>query len=530
MKGSAPGNGSSGFIGRRRIDGGVPSHVERAFHAVTGATRPLRKLVRARPLAGTAIVAAVLIAASVSVSYTSAPPTPSVPGSPLPGGLPKLICDPDCNSEIRPGPAQVNEVDIQVNPANPQNIVAAANDYAQPSGAHWVGYYWSRDGGKTWGQDLLPGYPGSRSVTTLSGMGASGDPALAFDSRGSAYLAGIAFTVVPLPGPNPGRDSVVFVAKSSDGGETYSQIVVVARAVTKFSFHDKEWITVDPTNDYVYVVWVRFNALLVGEMVFSRSTNGGLTWSSPKIISNATTGEFQVQGAYPVVTADGILHITWVDFQTHRVRYVRSTDHGATFSAPVDIGSVSEPPSPLPNSNYRTALLPQSAADTGFSQWQGSIYVAWNDYRNNDTDVYLTYSRDGGNTWSGESRVNTNPLGDGTDQFMPDIAVTPQGYVVLIWYDRRDDPENTLVRPYFAISVDGGLNWTDFPVGPPFNGDHGGASFLSGENHLLGDYIGISATTTFCALAWADTRNGSEEQPDSDIYGARVAIEEGPVS
>jgi hypothetical protein len=510
--------------------GGVPGLVERAVHLTARGTRPLRKLLRAKPLWGAAIVALVLIAGSVTVTYTTAPPGNDEPTSPLPGGLPQVICDPDCNQEIRPGPAQVNEVDLQVNPVDPNNVVAAANDYAQPSGAHWVGYYWSRDGGRTWGQNLLPGYPGSRALTTLSGMGASGDPALAFDTRGNVYLAGIAFTVVPVPGPNPGRDSVIFVAKSADGGETYSQVVVVARAITKFSFHDKEWVTVDPTNDYVYVVWVRFNAALVGEMVFSRSTNGGLTWSAPRIISDATTGEFQVQGAYPMVTADGILHITWVDFQTNQVRYVRSTDHGATFSDPVDIATANEPPSPLPNANYRTALLPQGAVDTGYSQYQGSLYVAWNDYRNDDTDIYLTISRDGGDTWSQERRVNTNLLGDGTDQFMPDIAVTPQGYVVMIWYDRRDDPNNTLVRPYFAISTDGGENWTDFGVGPPFNGDHGGTSFLSGESHLIGDYIGIGTSDTYCALAWADTRHGTASQPNSDIFGARVQIEQGPVS
>lgn len=507
----------------------MASVIERAIELTARTTRPLRDLLRSKPLWGAAVVALLLIAATVTVTYTAAPPPHGKPNSPLPGGLPELICDPDCNAEVRPGPAQVNEVDVQVNPVDPNNVVAAANDYAQPSGAHWVGYYWSRDGGKTWGQNLMPGYPGSRTPTTLSGMGGSGDPAIAFDSHGNVYLAGIAFAVSPVPGPNPGRDSIVFVAKSADGGETYSPITVVARAISKFTFHDKEWIAVDPTNDYVYVVWVRFNAGGIGEMVFSRSTNGALTWSTPRIISNATTGEFQVQGAYPVVTADGILHITWVDFQTNKIRYVRSTDHGSSFSAPVDIGDVDEPPSPLPNANYRSALLPQTAADTGFSQWQGSIYVAWNDYRNGDTDVYMTYSRDGGNTWADEFRVNQNPLGDGSDQFMPDVAVTPQGYVVLLWYDRRDDPNNTLVRPYFAISVDGGGNWSEMAVGPPFDGNNGGTSFLSGESHLIGDYIGISASEKYCALTWADTRNGTPTTPNSDIYGARVRIEEGPI-
>lgn len=487
-----------------------------------GATKPARFLLRAKPAVAALVIVAVLLVGTVTLTLATV--KPPAKGSPLnlPAGLPKVVCDPICDMEIRPGPEQVNEVDIAVNPTNPLNIVAAANDYAQPSGAHWVGAYWSHDGGKTWDQQLLPGFPGSREISTLTGMGASGDPALAFDTKGNVYLAGIAFAVSPVPGPNPGRDSIVFVAKSADGGKTYPQITTVARSISKFTFHDKEWIGTDPTNDYVYVVWTRFNAGAVGEMVFARSTNGGLTWSVPRILSNATTGEFQVQGAYPMVTADGILHITWIDFQTNRLRYVRSTDHGASFSDPVDIASVTALPGRLPNANFRAATLPQGAADIGYSEYQGSLYLTWNDHRNNDSDVYLTFSRDGGNTWSEERRVNTDPVGNGKDQFMPDIAVTEQGYVILVWYDRRDDPNNTVIRPYFAISTDGGLNFTEMPVGVTFDGNNGGTSFLSSEPHLIGDYIGIASSPTIAYLAWADTRHGTPSDSNSDIYGTRV--------
>jgi hypothetical protein len=486
------------------------------------AARPFKRLLAFPPAIAALIVALVIIGGTATYTLSATGPrTPPGTGG-LPPGLPRLVCDPTCDMEIRLGPEQVNEVDLQVNPGNPLNIVAAANDYAQPSGAHWVGAYWSKDGGKSWGARLLPGYPGSREISTLSGMGGSGDPALAFDSGGNVYLAGIAFAVSPVPGPNPGRDSIVFVAKSTDGGETYPQITVVARAISRFTFHDKEWIAVDPINDYVYVVWVRFNAAAVAEMVASRSTDGGRSWSAPRIISDATTGEFQIQGAYPMVTADGTLHVTWADFQNRQFRYVRSTDHGATFSSPVDIANFTDLPNPLPNSQFRSALLPQGAPDVGYSEYLGSLYLMWNDYRNGDSDVYLVYSRDGGVNWSEAVRVNTNPLGDGTDQFMPDIAVTPQGYVIAEWYDRRDDPNNTLIRPYFGISTDGGRTFADLAVGPAFNGDYGGTSFLSGENHLIGDYIGISSDASTAFLAWADTRNGSPSARDSDIFGARV--------
>ncbi len=484
--------------------------------------RAFRRLAGSPPLLAALLVTLIIIAGTATYTLSTQTPHPSTQPNGLAAGLPKVLCDPQCDMEIRIGPEQVNEVDLQVNPTNAQNIVSAANDYAQPSGAHWVGAYWSKDGGKTWGAKLLPGYPGSREVSTLTGMGASGDPAIAFDSNGNVYLAGIAFAVSPVPGPNPGRDSIVFVAKSADGGETYSQIGVVARSVSRFTFHDKEWIAVDPTNNYVYMVWVRFNAGAIAEMVFSRSTDGGLRWSVPKIISDATTGEFQIQGAYPVVTADGNLHITWADFQTSQFRYVRSTDHGGTFTSPIDIGNFTDLPNPLPNAQFRSALLPQTAADTGYSEHLGSIYLAWNDYRNGDSDIFLESSRDGGATWSNATRVNTNPKGDGTDQFMPDIAVTAEGYVILEWYDRRDDPNNTLIRPYFGISTDGGVTFVDIAVSGQFNGDDGGTSFLSGENHLIGDYIGISSAEGIAYLSWADTRNGSPTTPDSDIYGARV--------
>ena len=500
----------------------IPWHV----HALPATLRGLPRLVaaraRSRPLVAAVAVTLILLASTLTVTVGTASLRPPSKNGPLGPGLPKIVCDPNCNMEVRVGPEEVNEVDVAVSPSDPLNIVAAANDYAQPSGAHWVGAYWSRDGGKSWGEKLLPGYPGSREISALSGMGASGDPALAFDSHGNAYLAGIAFAVSPVPGPNPGRDSIVFVGKSADGGETYSQITVVARSFSRLTFHDKEWIAVDPVSGYVYVVWVRFNAGAVGEMVFSRSENGGLTWTIPRIMSNATTGEFQVQGAYPMVTADGILHITWVDFATHQIRYVQSTDHGTSFTPPKDIGDVVDLPNPLPNSQFRSALLPQGAVDRGYSEYQGSIYIAWNDYRNNNSDIYLIYSRDGGATWSEPRRVNKNPIDDGSDQFMPDIAVTEQGYVVMLWYDRRDDPNNTLLRPYFAISTDGGGNWTELAVGPQFDGNNGGTSFLSGENHLIGDYIGISTSPTIAYMTWADTRNGSPSAKNSDIYGARV--------
>src|SRR5690348_4459084 len=54
-----------------------------------------------------------------------------------------------------------NEPTIAVDPRNPSIVIAGSNDYcaAPVNGDVWAGYYRSTDGGATWQDSLLPGYP-----------------------------------------------------------------------------------------------------------------------------------------------------------------------------------------------------------------------------------------------------------------------------------------------------------------------------------------------------------------------------------
>ena len=113
--------------------------------------------------------------------------------------------------------APQNETSIAVDPNNPNRVVGSANDYlartwdcsvgGTPCSALGDGYsgtYYSNDGGKTWcctSSDpshlgtLIPG------VERLTGgqYDAGGDPALAFDSRGNVYYAGLGFNRTSAP-------------------------------------------------------------------------------------------------------------------------------------------------------------------------------------------------------------------------------------------------------------------------------------------------------------------------------------------
>ena len=135
----------------------------------------------------------------------------------------------------------------------------------------------------------------------------------------------------------------------------------------------------------------------------------------------------------------------------------------------------------------------------------------WSDQRNGDTDIFLIYSDDGGQSFAPRVRVNDDPIGNGAHQFftwMDVDAVT--GFVYVLFYDRRAyPPGSTNTDVYLAISEDGGASFTNLgisetPFGP-------GAIFF-------GDYTGISAFAGRVRPLW--TRSDSPE--DLSIWTALI--------
>ncbi len=442
---------------------------------------------------------------------------------------PYVLDDQGFNHPVQDAFQGSNEPHIAVNPLNPMNMVAGSNDYSSPKSDAWTGYYWTFDGGKRWERNLIPGYP-SGPVSALTGFEASGDPVVAAGPDGEFYFAGIAFK---RSTPSVGRASSIFVAKSTDGGRTFGQVTMVAQSLTAGTFHDKEWIAVDqsdgPGRGNVYCVWAMFQPY-GSQMVFSRSTDGGRTWARPPmILSDILALEFQLQGAQIVVDSGGVIHITWIDFQGQQHRYVRSTDQGQSFSDPVDIGAVSEIPYELPNGGYRTPTLPALAVDSTGGPMDGSIYLTWNDYRDGTADVLLIASHDGGSTWSEAVLVNDDGEESDADQFFPSITVGGNGTVCVSFYDRRDDPDNTLLMVYHAQSVDGGETFLpNIPITDvQFDGNAAGGRRKGGVfsgTPFMGDYTGSGTSEGFIISIWCDTRNGTPEAPNSDIYVARITV------
>ncbi len=418
------------------------------------------------------------------------------------------------NSQVTNIPQANNEPSIAVNPTDPLNIVAASNDYGSPRGDAWCGFYATFDGGETWERGLVPGADGQRGETLWKFAG-GGDPVLAFGPNGDCYLAGIVFqrdnSLLNLVKPGTG----IFVARSTDGGRTFPQVSIVIQSISLYTtFHDKEWIAVDPTTGDVHITWTAFNLYgVAASIVHSVSTDNGNSWSLPQLLSDLTEGERQTQGSQVEVTNDGVVHVSWIDYDRGSLRYTRSSNGGDSFGDVRTIASVTPMDYYLPNGDYRTPTMCDMAVDTSGGEHEGSIYICWPDQSSGNADILMVYSNDGGSTFSTAMRVNNDTTEN--DQWFPAICVGIDGSVQLVFYDRRDDPENNLMSVYYAVTYDQGETFDNYMYIDEevvnFEGDNTRGPFI-------GDYLGIASTHNRTYAVWCDAREGTPETVRSDIW------------
>jgi hypothetical protein len=149
------------------------------------------------------------------------------------------------------------------------------------------------------------------------------------------------------------------------------------------------------------------------------------------------------------------------------------------------------------------------AIDGSPGPYKDRVYVVWPDRRTGRVKNYFSYSADKGATWSKPRVITDNPASDTTDQFMPTIAVNDNGVVGLLWYDRRDNPDNRSYYARFTASLDGGASWLPsvrVSTAPYAAGPVSQKSAFAGNG---GDTAGLVATVdgVFHPF-WVDDRTG----------------------
>ncbi len=233
-----------------------------------------------------------------------------------------------------------------------------------------------------------------------------------FDSSGASATCGASFR------------TAIELVRSTDGGANWDAPVVIVEVCGEDPFVEGSQVAVGPGGQ-VYVAWEAFAAdFVTREIDIRKSTDNGVTFGAVVKVDDVTcVGDcFFLQGAFrnfdlPSLAVDrsglatnGNLYVAWNDARNFSVPDAlsgsygyadvlvsRSTDGGATWSAPVRANKNTEP----------------------------------------------------------------LPSGLGTDQYQPGIAVDKSGRIGVCFYDRRKDPNNFLIDRFCASSTNAGVSWSN---------------------------------------------------------------------
>lgn len=362
------------------------------------------------------------------------------------------------------------EVTIAINTKNPNQLAAGANIYY---------LYSSDDSGHTWLESDM-----------ISSFGVWGDPCLIYDGLGNLFYAHLSNP----PSPGYWIDRIV-VQKSTDNGKTWNQGSGIGFNSPKNQ--DKEWLAVDlqenAFKNFLYTTWTEFDRygnsspLDSSRILFSRSTDHGDTWSTPISVSdkggNCLDGDLTVEGAVPTLGTSGEIYTSWSG--PLGIMFDKSTDGGLTWGD--DIFVSTQPGGwdfDIPGIS-RCNGLPITACDTSKTISRGNIYILWADQRNgiDNTDVFISKSTNGGQTWSQALMVNN----DNTTrhQFFPWLVIDQTtGHLFVVFYDRRNTT-GAATDVFAAKSVDGGETFENFKISEN--------SFTPNNHVFFGDYTNIAA-------------------------------------
>jgi hypothetical protein len=276
------------------------------------------------------------------------------------------------------------------------------------------------------------------------------DPNVAFDTQHRAYQTTLPFNAFWT---NLHPNGAIGALYSDDLGRSWTvanggKLLQLFNNSSTFAFGDvvdKQWIavndsTLSPYRDHVYAMWSVFNGDAV-EIDLSKSTDRGATFTAPVRITPPSQVGPSTTYVYPAVDGGGTLYASVASFaassgSTSAELYVaRSTDDGNTFTW-VDTGQRSHgtPGCCLPNTTFRDGVLENFTASPTYP---GHLYLTYEDWNGTQFDVKFTQSTDGGLTWSAPTIVNDAVNSAKTDQFQPAVAAGPGGAVAVAFYDRR---------------------------------------------------------------------------------------------
>ena len=398
----------------------------------------------------------------------------------------------------------------------------------------------------------------AQNVDLSDGLYFDGEPYLSIDPHNSNHI------VVAWIGFTPGYPTGIKVKTSFDRGNSWSASTFLPHISSLMHSADPS-IAFD-TAGYVYACYIDFNELIdSGQIVVSRSPDGGLTWGSPSRVMgghddgtktpidrpwfciNPVSNHFYVTSkpapwilppnrAYFRTSSDE--GVTWQPW-----RYIDTTGYliGNLIAAPMITPAVGSDgavhcvyPTYLASQNILPGFIHASSTTDGATfSYHGLYYSATpaNDsfaktgYHlavdptnpqhlvfnclgkpNGDLDVYIMQSTNGGTSWTTPQRVNDDPISNGKMQDMTWCGFDINGDLIVGWRDRRDAPGTGYKQPsetWGAILRKDSINFTaNFKISDTLS--EFSAKYLDTSGN---DFMNIELRNDTMYAVWGDVRD-----------------------
>ncbi len=390
--------------------------------------------------------------------------------------------------------AQV-ETHIAVNLTDPNNLIGTA--ITQLDGTpNQIASYYSFNGGQSWNGN-----------ENISGSISAGDPVVAFDPDGTAYLL---YQIITASG--------LYLHKSTDGGVTWAGPTTVTQVNPALNTVDRPWMAISPLRNAsgkfdIYVSHTLFDnqsGTNSSTIKLLKSTNGGTSFSS---VHTASSASGVAHGSSVAIGPNGEVFLAWANLNStttavESISMKRSTDGGSNFSnlntvTAFQIGSKAGNDYALKQGSVRADSYPRLAVDTSPGAYRGYAYVIWSGKQsaNGNPDVLIVRWKKnaGGNfEWSGIEIVDQST----GDQWMPAINVSPDGVASVLYYSSQTGMSDPIYT-YLRNSTNGGQSFSgivNVGTATGFTIEQSGSTFL-------GDYHGLAGWFGKANALWCENRN-----------------------
>ena len=389
-----------------------------------------------------------------------------------------------------------NECSISVDPTNPSKMAIGWRQFNSVlSNFRQGGWGYTTDSGTHW---TFPG--------VLENNVFRSDPVTNSDETGTFFYLSLLETFC---------DNIY---RSTNGGQSWTELQADGLA----GGGDKEWFTIDKTNGpghgFQYQATDTTTCSVSG--LFSRSTDGGVTWMTPIGIPNsADLGTLDVDtNGNLFVGGEGEFNNVFYCIRSSNAQIGNQTP---TFDqvTPVNMGGV------LGGGGINPAGLDGQlflAIDHSGGATNNNIYMLASVVPSgrSTTDVMFVRSTDDGLTFSAPVRVNDDPVNPSKWHWFGTFSVAPNGRLDAVWYDTRNAANNTDSQLFYSFSTDAGVTWSpNVAVSNSFNPFEGYPN-----QNKIGDYITIVSDNTGGNVAYSATFNfnPSRGQHEEDVYYVRV--------